>query len=93
MYSYLADDCYVKKKTKVTKKGVIKREIKFEDYKKGLENNGKTFDKSKFTQNVSKIALIVNDDTILQTLDRVTSGAGSDIRCWKSIESSIDKST
>ena len=39
MYSYLMDDDHVDKKAKGAKKYVIKRELKFEDYKTCLENN------------------------------------------------------
>ena len=39
MYSYLIDDGYVDKKTKGTRKNVIKCTIKFERYKDCLENN------------------------------------------------------
>ena len=37
-YSYLRDDGHVYKKVECTKKCVIKREIKFEDYKTCLQN-------------------------------------------------------
>ena len=36
-YSYLTGSNYEDKKAKDTKKGVIKRKLKFEDYKKCLE--------------------------------------------------------
>ena len=39
MYSYPTDDDHVDKKEKGTKKCVIKREIKFQDYKECLEKN------------------------------------------------------
>lgn len=39
MYRYLTDDECVDKKTKCRKNYVSKREIKFVDYKKCLENN------------------------------------------------------
>ena len=38
-YSYLTDDGCVVRKAKNTKSCVIKREIKFEDYKKCIESN------------------------------------------------------
>ena len=38
-YSYLTDDCKKNKKAKGTKKCVIRRMIKFDDYKKCLLNN------------------------------------------------------
>ena len=82
MYSYLKDDdhdeCSEKKKAKGTKKCVIKREIKFQNYKVHLKNN-KTILKSRqrfrtethnlFTEKVNKIVLSANDDKRIQTLD------------------------
>ena len=38
MYTYLTDDGHVNEKAKGTKKYVIKRETKFQDYKDCLEN-------------------------------------------------------
>ena len=38
-YSYLTDDCEEDKKAKGTKKCVIKRRLKFNDYKNCLLNN------------------------------------------------------
>ena len=38
-YSYLTDDCKEDKKAKRTKKCVIKRMLKFYDYKHCLKNN------------------------------------------------------
>ena len=38
-YSYLTDDCEEDKKAKITKKCVIKRRLKFNDYKDCLLNN------------------------------------------------------
>ena len=70
-YSYLTDDCKEDKKTKGTKKRVIKRMIKFNDYKKCLLN-GEVLLKSQqrfkskghdvHTENINKIALSSNDD-------------------------------
>ena len=53
-YSYLIDDNIEDKKTKDTKKCVIKRELKFEDYKNclevtQLENKINYLEKNKFT--------------------------------------------
>ena len=89
-YSCLIDcsdyDDYVKnkiinKKPKGTKKCVIKRHLKFHDYKDCLFNN-KTTRKSQqgfrsdhhnvHTEEVNKIALSSNDDKRLQTYDRFT---------------------
>ena len=81
-YSYLTDDCKENKKAKGTKKCVIKRRFKFNDYKDCLLNN-KTVLKSQqrfknerhdvYTEEINKIALTSNDDKRLQTFDRITS--------------------
>ena len=70
-YSYLTDDFKEDKKAKGTKKCVIKRMIKFDDYKKCLLN-GEVILKSQqrfkskghdvYTENINKIALSSNDD-------------------------------
>ena len=80
-YTYLMDDDNEKKKAKGIKKCVIKRRLMFENYKDSLFNN-KTILKSQlrfksdhhdvYTEEVNKIALNSNDDTRLQTFDRVT---------------------
>ena len=72
-YSYLTDDCKEDKKAKGTKKCVIKRMIKFDDYKRCLLN-GEVILKSQqrlkskghdvYTENINKIALSSNDDKI-----------------------------
>ena len=81
-YSYLMDDGNTKKKAIGTKKCVIKRILKFSDYKNCLMNN-KVILKSQqrfkrelhdvYTEEVNKIALSSNDDKRLQTLNRITS--------------------
>ena len=81
-YSYLTDDCKEDKKAKRTKKCVIKRMLKFYDYKYCLKNNT-TILKSQqgfksekhdvYTEEVNKIALSSNDDKKLQTFDGITS--------------------
>ena len=80
-YSYLMDDDSEKKKAKGTKKCIIKRRIKFEDYKDSLFNNN-TILKSQlrfksdlhivYTEEVNKIAISSNDDKRLQTYDKIT---------------------
>ena len=80
-YTYLMDDDSENKKAKGTKKCLIKRRFMFENYKDSLFNN-KTILKSQlrfksdhhdvYTEEVNKIALNSNDDTRLQTFDRVT---------------------
>ena len=81
-YSYLTDDCKENKKAKGTKKCVIKRMIKFDDYKKCLLNDEVVLKsqqrfKSKghdvYTENISKIALSSNDDKRLTASDKITS--------------------
>ena len=79
-YSYLTDDCKEDKKTKGTKKGVIKRVIKFNDYKDCLLNDKvvlksqQRFKSEKhdvYTENVNKIALSSNVDKRLPTFDKI----------------------
>ena len=81
-YSYLTDDCEEDKKAKGTKKCVIKRRLKFNDYKDCLLNNQivlKSQQRFKnerhdvYTEEINKIALSSNDDKRLQTFDRITS--------------------
>ena len=81
-YSYLMNDNSEVKKAKGTKKCVIKRMLKFLDYKDCLMNY-KVILKSQqrfkseahnvYTEEVIKTALSSNDDNRLQTYDRVTS--------------------
>ena len=81
-YSYLMDDGGSNKKAKGTKKCVIKRRLKFNDYKNCPLNN-ETVLKSQqrfkrerydvYTEEINKIALNSNDDKRLQTFDRITS--------------------
>ena len=81
-FSYLTDDCKENKKAKGTKKCVIKRMIKFDDYKKCLLN-GEVILKSQqrfkskshdvYTENINKIALSSNDDKRLTASDKITS--------------------
>ena len=80
-YSYLTDYCKGDKKAKGTKKFVIKRMIKFNDYKNCL--NGEVILKSQqrfvskghdvYTENINKIALSSNDDKRLIASDKITS--------------------
>ena len=81
-YSYLKDNCKEDKKAKGTKKCVIKRRLKFNDYKYCLLNNEiilksqqrfKSERHNVYTEEVNKIALSSNDDKRLQTFDRITS--------------------
>ena len=80
-YSYLTDDCKEDKKAKGTKKCVIKRMIKFHDYKNCLLK-GEVVSKSQqrfkskghdvYTENISKIAVSSNDDKRLIASDKLT---------------------
>ena len=79
-YSYLMDDNSEVKKSKGTKKCVIKRELMFENYKDCLFND-KIILKSQqrfksdhhrvYTEDVNKIALSSDDDKRLQTFDGI----------------------
>ena len=79
-YSYLMDDNSEVKKSKGTKKCVIKRELMFENYKDCLFNNKiilksqqrfKSHHHNVYTEEINKIALSSNDDKRLQTSDRI----------------------
>ena len=81
-YSYLTDDCEEDKKAKRTKKCVIKRRLKFNDYKDCLLNNQLVLKSQQrfknerhdvYTEEVSKIALSSNDDKRIQKFDRIAS--------------------
>ena len=81
-YSYLMDDGNSNKNTKGTKKCVIKRRLKFNDYIDFLLNNEivlksqqrfKSEAHNIYAEEVSKMALSTNDDKILQTFRRITS--------------------
>ena len=81
-YSYLTDDCKKDKKTKGTKKCVIKRMIKFDDFKNCLLN-GEVILKSQqrfiskghdiYTENINQITLSSNDDKRIVSSDKITS--------------------
>ena len=70
-YSFLINDCKEEKKAKGTKKCVIKRMIKFNDYKNCLlkdevilKSQQRFISKKHdvYTENINKIALSNNDD-------------------------------
>ena len=81
-YSYLTDNDKIDKKAKRTKKCVIKKMIKFDDYKKCLLND-KVILKSQqmfistkhdvYTENVNKIALSNDDDKRILSSDKIKS--------------------
>ena len=80
--SYLTNNDKIDKKSKGTKKCVIKKMIKFDDYKKCLLND-KVILKSQerfistkhdvYTENVNKIALSNDDDKRITSSDKITS--------------------
>ena len=81
-YSYSTDDGKDDKKTKGTKKCVIKRMIKFNDYKncllkdKALLKSQQRFISKKhdvYTENINKIALSNNDDKRIVLSGKITS--------------------
>ena len=81
-YSYLTDDSTEDKKAKGTKKCVIKRMIKFNDYKNCLLKDEvilksqRRFISKKhnvYTENINKIALSNNDDKRIVSSDKITS--------------------
>ena len=81
-YSYLADNGKEDKKAKGTKKCVIKRMIKFGDYKNCflkieviLKSQQRFVSKKHdvYTENINKIALSNNDDRRIVSLDKITS--------------------
>ena len=81
-YSYLINDCKEDKKAKGTKKCVIKRMIKFNDYKNCLLKDEVILKLQQrfiikkhdvYTENISKIALSNNDDKSIVSSDKITS--------------------
>ena len=81
-YYFLTDDGKEDKKAKGTKKCVIKKMIKFNDYKKCLLNDEVIFKSQQrfiskkhdvYTENVNKIALSSNDDKRIVSSDKITS--------------------
>ena len=82
IYSYLTDDGKEDKKAKGTKKCVIKKMIKFNEYKKCLLNDEvilklqQRFISKKhdvYTENINKIALSNNDDKRIISSNKITS--------------------
>ena len=81
-YSFLTDDGKEDKKAKGTKKRVIKKMIKFNDYKKCLLNDEvilksqQRFISKKhdvYTENINKIALSNNDDKRIVSSNKISS--------------------
>ena len=80
-YSYLTDDFKEDKKAKGKKKYVIKRRIKFDDYKNcflkdevALKSQQRFISKKYdiYTENINKIALSNNDDKRIVSSDKIT---------------------
>ena len=81
-YSYLTDNDKIDKKAKGAKKYVIKKMIKFDDYKKCLLND-KVILKSQqrfistkhdvYTESINKKALSNNDDKRIVSLNKISS--------------------
>ena len=81
-YSYMTDEFIEMKKAKGNKKCVIKKMLKFEDYKKCLFDNEsmlksqqrfKSENHEVYTENINKIALSSNYDKRIVALDGITS--------------------
>ena len=79
-YSFLTDDGKEDKKAKGTKKCIIKKMIKFNDYKKCLLNDEvkpqQRFISKKhdvYTENINKIALSNNDDKRIVSSNKISS--------------------
>ena len=80
-YSYITNDFIEMKKAKGTKKYVVNKMLRFEDYKKCLFDNGKVQKSQQrfksenhevYTENINKIALSCDDDKRIVTSDRIT---------------------
>ena len=80
-YAYLMDDDSEKKKSKGTKRYVMKRRLMFENYKDCLFNNKiilklqhgfKSDHHDVYTVEINETALSSNDDKRLQTFDKIT---------------------
>ena len=101
-YSYLMDDGNSDKTAKGTKKCVIKRVPKFNDYKNCLITNEiilksqqrfKSEAHNVYTEEINKIALSSNDDKRLQTFHRITSypyGTSAEKVCKTEILSKVN---
>ena len=81
-YSFLTDDGKEDKKAKGTKKCVITKMIKFNDYKKCLLNDKVIINSQKrfiskkqdvYTENINKIALSNNDDKRIVSSNKISS--------------------
>ena len=80
-YAFAQGEDKETKKAKGTKKCVIKKNLKLEDYKRSIFNNEdiiisqlrfKSDHHNVYTEEINKVAISSNDDKRLQTFDRVT---------------------
>ena len=79
-YSYIRNNFIKMKKGKGTKKCVVNKMLRFDDYKKYLFDNGKVLKSQQnheshevYTENINNIALSCDDDKRIVTSDRITS--------------------
>ena len=81
-YLYVTNDFTELKKAKGTKKCVVKKMLRFSDYKNCLSSNGKVLksqqrfkseNHSVYTENINKIALSCDDDKRIVAADRISS--------------------
>ena len=81
-YLYITNNFIEMKKAKGTKKCVVNKMLRFEDYKKCLFDNGKVLKSQQrfksenhevYTENINKIALSCDDNKRIVTSDRITS--------------------
>ena len=80
-YAYLDDDCNEHKKSKGTKRCVIKQKLMFQNFKNCFfinktvyrsQERFKSYNYDVYTEEVNKIALSNNDDKRLKTFDGIT---------------------
>ena len=73
-YSYITNNFIEMKKAKGTKKCVVNKMLRFNDYKKCLFDNGKVLkSQQRFKSENHKIAVSCDDDKRTVTSDRITS--------------------
>ena len=81
-YSYVTNNFIEMKKAKGTKRCVVNKMLRFDDYKKCLFDNGKVLKSQQrfksenhkvYTENINKIAVSCDDDKRIVTSDRITS--------------------
>ena len=81
IYTYLLDDNSGKKKAKGTKKCIVKKTLRFNDYKRALlddeeilrtQQRFKSYNHDVYTENINRVGLSSNDDKRVQTYDKIT---------------------